>query len=94
MADPRYRGVCLNDVREAFGVNQRTPQRMMREFEEAFLSYICSTDRDCRRWWKMSDTTLMHMQGVRASEFSALDMAIKRARHEGAVMDVCGLVSV
>jgi predicted DNA-binding transcriptional regulator YafY len=94
MAGSRYRGVCLNDVSEAFGVNQRTAQRMMREFEEAFPSYICSTDRDRRRWWKLSDTTLMHMQGVRASELSALDMAIKRAQHEGAVMDVRGLVSL
>jgi predicted DNA-binding transcriptional regulator YafY len=94
MAGSRYRGVCLNDVSDAFGVNQRTAQRMMREFEEAFPSYICSTDRDRRRWWKLSDTTLMHMQGVRASELSALDMAIKRAQHEGVVMDVRGLVSL
>lgn len=94
MAGSRYRGVCLNDVSDAFGVNQRTAQRMMREFEEAFPSYICSTDRDRRRWWKLSDTTLMHMQGVRASELSALDMAIKHAQHEGAVMDVRGLVSL
>ena len=94
MAGSRYRGVCLNDVSEAFGVKQRTAQRMMREFEAAFPSYICSTDRDRRRWWKLSDTTLMHMQGVRASELSALDMAIKRAQHEGAVMDVRGLISL
>ena len=94
MAGSRYRGVCLNDVSDAFGVNQRTAQRMMREFEEAFPSYICSTDRDRRRWWKLSDTTLMHMQGVHESELSALDMAIKRAQHEGSVMDVRGLVSL
>lgn len=36
----------------------------------------------------------MHMQGVRASELSVLDMAIKRAQHEGALMDVWGLVSL
>lgn len=94
MAGSRYRGVCLNDVSDAFGVNQRTAQRMMREFEEAFPSHICSTDRDRRRWWKLNDTTLMHLQGVRASELSALDMAIKRAQHEGAVMDVRGLASL
>ena len=94
MAGARYRGVCLNDVSDTFGVNQRTAQRMMREFEEAFPAYICSTDRDRRRWWKLSDTTLTRMQGVRASELSALEMAIKRAQQEGAVMDVKGLVSL
>lgn len=94
MAGSRYRGICLSDVSEAFGVNQRTAQRMMREFEETFPSYICSTDRERRRWWKLSDTTLTRMQGVRASELSALDMAIKRAEHEGALMNVRGLVSL
>lgn len=94
MAGSRYRGICLSDVSEAFGVNQRTAQRMMREFEETFPSYICSTDRERRRWWKLSDTTLTRMQGVRASELSALEMAIKRAEHEGALMNVRGLVSL
>lgn len=94
MAGSRYRGVCLNDVSETFSVNQRTAQRMMREFEEAFPSYICSTDRDRRRWWKLSDTTLIRLQGVRASELSALDMAIKHAQHDGAVLDARGLISL
>ena len=94
MAGSRYRGICLSDVSEAFAVNQRTAQRMMREFEETFPSYICSADRDRRRWWKLSDPTLTRLQGVRANELSALDMAIKRAEHDGAVMDVRGLVSL
>jgi predicted DNA-binding transcriptional regulator YafY len=94
MAGSRHRGICLNDVSEAFGVNNRTAQRMMREFEETFPAYICSTDDDRRRWWKLNDTTLTRMQGVRASELSALDMAIKRAHHDGAIMDVRGLQSL
>lgn len=94
MAGSRHRGICLNDVSEAFGVNNRTAQRMMREFEETFPAYTCSTDDDRRRWWKLSDTTLTRMQGVRASELSALDMAIKRAQHDGAIMDVRGLQSL
>jgi predicted DNA-binding transcriptional regulator YafY len=94
MAGSRHRGICLNDVSEAFSVNNRTAQRMMREFEETFPAYTCSTDGDRRRWWKLSDTTLTKMRGVRASELSALDMAIKRAQHDGAVMDVKGLESL
>lgn len=94
MAGSRHRGISLNDVSEAFGVNNRTAQRMMREFEETFPAYTCSTDGDRRRWWKLSDTTLTKMRGVRASELSALDMAIKRAQHDGAIMDVRGLESL
>ena len=94
MAGSRYRGVCLNDVSETFCVNQRTAQRMMREFEEAFPSYICKTDDERRRWWKLSDANLIRMQGIRSSELSALEMAIKRAQHDGAVMDARGLVSL
>ena len=94
MAGSRYRGVCLNDVSETFCVNQRTAQRMMREFEEAFPSHICATDSERRRWWKLSDSTLVRLQGVRASELSALDMAIKRAKRDGAVMDARGLISL
>lgn len=48
-AGSRYRGVCLNEVSEAFGVNQRTAKRMMRAINEAIPSYICLTDRDRRR---------------------------------------------
>ena len=94
MAGSRYRGVCLNDVSETFCVNQRTAQRMMREFEEAFPSHICATASERRRWWKLSDSTLVRLQGVRASELSALDMAIKRAKRDGAVMDARGLISL
>lgn len=94
MAGSRHRGVCLKDVSETFSVNQRTAQRMIREFEEAFPSYICSTDSERRRWWKLSDSTLIKLQGVRSTELSALDMAIKRAQRDGAVMDVRGLVSL
>lgn len=94
IAGARHRGVCLNDVCETFSVNQRTAQRMMRDFETAFPSYIRTTDQDRRRWWKLKDATLTSLQGVRSSELSALEMAIKRARHDGALMDVRGLVSL
>lgn len=94
MAGSRHRGVSLKDVCEAFGVNQRTAQRMMREFEEAFPSYVCATDQERRRWWKLTDTTLTRMQGVRDSELTALEMAIRRAQRDGAEFDARALVSL
>lgn len=94
MAGSRYRGVSLNDVCDAFGVNQRTAQRMIREFEEAFPSYTCSTDSERRRWWKISDMTMTRMQGVRDSELAALDMAIRRAKRDSAELDVRALASL
>ncbi len=94
MAGSRYRGVSLNDVCEAFGVNQRTAQRMIREFEEAFPSYTCSTDNERRRWWKLNDMTMTRMQGVRDSELAALDMAIRRAQRDSAELDVRALSSL
>jgi predicted DNA-binding transcriptional regulator YafY len=94
MAGSRYRGVSLNDVCDAFGVNQRTAQRMIREFEEAFPSYTCSTDSERRRWWKISDMTMTRMQGVRDSELAALDMAIRRAHRDSAELDVRALASL
>jgi len=94
MAGSRYRGVCLNDVCDAFSVNQRTAQRMMHEFEEAFPAFLRSADRDRRRWWKLNDTALLRMQGVRDSELAALDMSIRRAQRDGAELDVKALVSL
>ena len=94
MAGSRYRGVCLNDVCDAFSVNQRTAQRMMREFEEAFPAVLRSADRDRRRWWKLNDTALLRMQGIRDSELAALDMSIRRAQRDGAELDVKALVSL
>jgi predicted DNA-binding transcriptional regulator YafY len=94
MAGSRYRGVCLNDVCDAFSVNQRTAQRMMREFEEAFPAFLRSTDRERRRWWKLNDTALLRMQGIRDSELAALDMSIRRAQRDGAELDVKALVSL
>ena len=94
MAGSRYRGVCLNDVCDAFSVNQRTAQRMMREFEEAFPAFLRSADRDRRRWWKLNDTALLRMQGIRDSELAALDMSIRRAQRDGAELDVKALVSL
>lgn len=94
MAASRHNGVSLVDVVEEFGVNPRTAQRMIRGLEMAFPSVVWSTDRERRRWWKLSDTTLLRMQGIRDSELAALDMSIRRAQRDGAIGDVKALMSL
>ncbi|WP_375569796.1 WYL domain-containing protein [Seohaeicola saemankumensis] len=94
MAAARHKGVCLLDVMEEFEVNQRTAQRMVRGLELIFPSVITSTDDDRRRWWKLKDPTFLRHQGIRDSELLALDMSIRRARREGAELDVKALASL
>lgn len=94
MAAARHSGVCLLDVMEEFEVNQRTAQRMVRGMELIFPSVICSTDDDRRRWWKLTDSTILRHQGIRDSELLALDMSIRRAKREGAQLDVKALTSL
>jgi predicted DNA-binding transcriptional regulator YafY len=94
MAAARHKGVSLVEVSAEFGVNSRTAQRMIRGLEEAFPSVEFSTDQDRRRWWKLNDTTVLGMVGIRDSELAALDMSIRRAEREGATKDVATLISL
>ena len=94
MAAARHKGVCLVEVSAEFGVNLRTAQRMIRGLEAAFPSVEFSTDQDRRRWWKLSDTRILGMQGIRDGELEALDMSIRRAQREGATKDVSTLISL
>ena len=94
MAAARHKGVSLVEVSAEFDVNLRTAQRMIRGPEEAFPSVEFSTDQDRRRWWKLNDTRVLGMLGVRDSELAALDMSIRRAQREGATKDVSTLISL
>lgn len=94
MAASRHKGVCLVEVSAEFGVNLRTAQRMIRGLEAAFPSVEFSTDQDRRRWWKLSDTRILGMQGIRDGELEALDMSIRRAQREGATNDVSNLIAL
>ena len=94
MAAARHKGVCLGEVSAEFGVNLRTAQRMIRGLEAAFPSAEFSTDQDRRRWWKLSDTRILGMQGIRDGELEALDMSIRRAQREGSTKDVSTLISL
>lgn len=94
MAASRHHGISLVDVTQELDVNLRTAQRMIRRLEAAFPSVEFSTDKERRRWWKLKDTKLLRMQGIRDSELAALDMSIRRAEREGALNDVSALVSL
>ena len=94
LAAARHKGVSLVEVSAEFGVNQRTAQRMIRSLEEAFPSVEYSTDQDRRRWWKLNDTRVLGMIGIRDSEVAALEMSIRRAQREGATGDVSTLISL
>ena len=67
---------------------------MIRGLEAAFPSVEFSTDHDRRRWWKLNDTRILRMQGVRDSELAALDMSIRRAQRERATKDISTLISL
>ena len=52
------------------------------------------TDESRRKHWRLRDTRLLRLQGLRDSELVALDMSIRRARREGADNDVRALESL
>ena len=79
---------------ETFGVTLRTAQRLSRALEIAFPMVQTRTDKDRRKWWQLPDSRLLHLQGIRDSELSALDMGIRRAEREGAVTEVAALTTL
>jgi predicted DNA-binding transcriptional regulator YafY len=93
-AAARPEGISLVQITEVFGVNLRTAQRMSRALEAAFPMVQTRTDKTRRKWWQLSDSRLLHMQGIRDSELSALDMGIRRAERDGAATEVAALTSL
>ncbi|SIS74521.1 helix-turn-helix transcriptional regulator [Phaeovulum vinaykumarii] len=89
MASATYEGVSLSDIETSFGVDRRTAQRMTRALETAFPHCRTRTDDSRRKYWKIDarDARLMLAQGVRDSELSALEIAIRRAAREGAAVE-------
>lgn len=77
----------MKDTAQEFGVNDRTAQRMIYALKEVFPSISHQTDSERRRWWKLRDTTMIGMQGIYDRELVALEMSIRRAEREGALMD-------
>ena len=93
-AAARPEGISLVLIAETFGVNLRTAQRMSRALEAVFPMVQTYTDRHRRKWWQLNDSRLLHMQGIRDSELSALEMGIRRAEREGAATEVAALTSL
>ena len=81
MAGARYAGVSLPDIEEAFAVDRRTAQRMTKALEDAFPQTETQTDAERRKYWKLGagDARMILRQGLRESELTALEMAIRRA---------------
>ena len=93
-AAARPGGISLVQIVETFGVTLRTAQRLSRALEIAFPMVQTRTDKDRRKWWQLPDSRLLHMQGIRDGELSALDMGIRRAERDGAVTEVAALTSL
>lgn len=93
MATARYSGVSLTDIEAEFGVDRRTAQRMTRALEDMFQNCTTKTDDERRKFWKLNaqDARLILAQGVRDSELSALEIAVRRAERDGATNEVRAL---
>jgi predicted DNA-binding transcriptional regulator YafY len=74
-AAARPGGISLVQIVDTFGVTLRTAQRMSRALEEAFPMVQTRTDKERRKWWQLPDSRLLHLQGIRDSELSALELA-------------------
>jgi predicted DNA-binding transcriptional regulator YafY len=93
-AASRPGGISLVQIVETYGVTLRTAQRMSRALERAFPMVQTRIDKERRKWWQLSDSRLLHMQGIRDSELSALNMGIRRAERDGALTEVAALTSL
>ena len=93
-AAARPGGISLVQIVDTFGVTLRTAQRMSRALEIAFPMVQTRTDRERRKWWQLPDNRLLHMQGIRDGELSALEMGIRRAQRDGAATEVAALISL
>lgn len=94
MASARHAGVTLADIADEFGSDHRTAQRMVRALEDTFDSVEVFTDENRRRHWRLKDSRLLRLQGIRDSELVALDLGIRRAEREGAANEVRALASL
>lgn len=96
LATARFQGVSLAEIETEFCVDRRTAQRMTKALEEMFPNCRTRVDGGRRKYWKLGaeDARLMLAQGIRDSELAALELAIRRAGHDGAVTDMRALSSL
>lgn len=91
LAASRHGGVSLQQITEEFAVDHRTAQRMTKALEDMFDQVEILVDAERRRHWRLKDSRLLRLQGLRDSELVALDMGIRRAERDGATHDVKAL---
>jgi predicted DNA-binding transcriptional regulator YafY len=93
LASSRYSGVSLLDIEAEFGVDRRTAQRMTKALEDVFPNCVTRSDDDRRKFWQLraDHARLMLAQGIRDSELTALELAIRRADRDGALNEVRAL---
>lgn len=91
MAASRHRGVTLSDIVAEFEADHRTAQRLVRALEEIFEGVEITVDEQRRRHWRLRDTRLLRLQGLRDSELAALELSIRRAEREGATTEARAL---
>ena len=96
MAGARHGGVALPDIEEAFAVDRRTAQRMTRALEEAFPQTETRLDAERRKYWKLGagEARSVLRQGLRETELTALEMAIRRAARDGVTTEERALASL
>ena len=94
LAASRHGGVSLQQIAEEFAVDHRTAQRMTRALEDTFDQVEVLVGEDRRRHWRLRDSRLLRLQGLRDSELVALDMGIRRAERDGASHEVKALTTL
>lgn len=96
MASSRYSGVGLQEIADEFACDHRTAQRMTRALEDCFPNVETLVDEARRKFWRLKggDVQLMKAQGIRDSELAAIEIAIRRASHDGATNEVAALKSL
>lgn len=67
---------------------------MTRALEDTFDQVEVLVGEDRRRHWRLRDTRLLGMRGLRDSELVALDMGIRRAERDGAPHEVKALTAL
>lgn len=96
MAASRHYGVGLQEIEAEFDVDRRTAQRMTKALEDCFPNVETRTDDQRRKFWKLKgdEARLMLARGIRDSELAAVDMSVRRAEREGAVLEASALRSL
>lgn len=91
MAAMRRTGICLDDIREEFGVSHRTAQRMTDALETVLANVEVVDGPDRRRRWRVTGPALDRLQPRQETAIEALEIASRTARGDGRVRHAAAL---